>query len=914
MNMKFLLNLLGITYPQAMQYPRAITQGGSGRQSSSLETGIKELSDKVWAVPNISDMKIELGSFDPLALANGIIRRANTQLEFHKGPLNGPNRYLKYSMLRLLKLRQHNKSRFWKLGLLLVQHSNCMVMYSTWCIDKNIYRSHTWKELFDLLKSVNELRGAKGSKPFGSDMVFKRTYIPKGDTVRPLGVPSLPWRIYLNMLLQILTIGLELKDSQHGFRPKRGTLTAWKAMFTKVIFAPFMYEIDLKQCFPSISLPKLYELLITKHGMSPKVAELFIRLNEGTPEFKGLILLNETQSLTIQAYHASLKRFARTSKPTDPLDLNPSHPTPAWLASKVKYPIYSSEGSIRFAFELIESKGLQYTGIAPEILKSFLLSLQSNEQVAHYFGKEMITFLGNPEYDKFPKQVSPTDMTFLQEIGTAQGSPLSPLLSAVVINEIDESLPLGVSILKYADDMIYYGTRALYDYVNSGDLQADLMLLGLTLHPGKSSWAKIDGKWVHPIKFLGLTYDGVANSLRAATRKGSTLVFNKVSLLEAEYDLRVSMKDSFKVLKARIVKSYKAGVSQTVILGIPFEIIKNCLSYNFWHHWREIYELKIASEGSYHIAGLILFLRFLFDLPKRILFSLKFNALIRMKDQQAVRDFVSKVFDKEGAVQVPLASTLLLPHDPQDQKIPLPFAPYYLHPNTGITSLLGDLDYHWRERIIASHPVTPEQGIVHSDYKEFTTGLRLNLPRAIAMITLLMAGFFISWLPSIIIMLTLLYFWLPEDLPNSKPAVELPKTTGISSHVESFDEIFILYRFRTIFFTEYNNEYVKKHRSKYTWANFVTSKLAGVIMARMYDGSWVQPLGNQDFEFKFKDGSVAASLQHKDKRISVFTGSTWGCRSVLRALKRITKVRTKSTVRALAKSARNSNPSLGSGR
>jgi len=57
---------------------------------------------------------------------------------------------------------------------------------------------------------------------------------------------------------------------------------------------------------------------------------------------------------------------------------------------------------------------------------------------------------------------------------------------------------------------------------------------GIQYSPEKSGWVKRDGKWLKPLKFLGLTYDGERDTLTASTREGSTLsIHTKDELLNA---------------------------------------------------------------------------------------------------------------------------------------------------------------------------------------------------------------------------------------------------------------------------------------------------------------------------------------------------------------------------------------------
>lgn len=92
----------------------------------------------------------------------------------------------------------------------------------------------------------------------------------------------------------------------------------------------------------------------------------------------------------------------------------------------------------------------------------------------------------------------------------AQGSYTGPLLALIPIIQF-LSQQLSVS---YADDGLFYGDKPfeVKDYPE----------LGIFLHKKKLGWVKWDGKYIKPLKFLGLTWNG--KYLRASTRKGSTLL------------------------------------------------------------------------------------------------------------------------------------------------------------------------------------------------------------------------------------------------------------------------------------------------------------------------------------------------------------------------------------------------------
>lgn len=49
----------------------------------------------------------------------------------------------------------------------------------------------------------------------------------------------------------------------------------------------------------------------------------------------------------------------------------------------------------------------------------------------------------------------------------------------------------------------------------------------VSLAEEKSGFVKRGGTWLKPLKFLGLSYDGIKGKLLASTRGGATLEFDK---------------------------------------------------------------------------------------------------------------------------------------------------------------------------------------------------------------------------------------------------------------------------------------------------------------------------------------------------------------------------------------------------
>lgn len=83
-------------------------------------------------------------------------------------------------------------------------------------------------------------------------------------------------------------------------------------------------------------------------------------------------------------------------------------------------------------------------------------------------------------------------------LGVSQGSPLSPLLSTILLSPflLNSS---QYDIVQYADDGLLYGYSELPVIHFPPES-------GIKLHPLKSHIVRSDNVWLRPLRFLGLTY------------------------------------------------------------------------------------------------------------------------------------------------------------------------------------------------------------------------------------------------------------------------------------------------------------------------------------------------------------------------------------------------------------------------
>lgn len=491
------------------------------------------ISFKLIQVPDVSEFGIVLGLVNPLLLAFGLVGRYSSQIELTRYRNRRFNKYLVYMFTKLVEhLAAGRTSRFWTLALILVKRSTVYMMACSWKIDKNLYRNLGLREVTKVFREVNSLR-----RTFSNEMKFHRTYIPKGvNEHRPLGVPTLPWRIYLNMLLHPLVLAHPLPANQHGFKPGFGTLTAWSSMFKDVLPSANIFEGDLRQCFPSVNLLRL-AVTIYKQGMPANVLGLYHTLNMVSPEFKGAILLNENQFLLRDQY----KELLRKDPTRTPLNFDRPiwDVTEEWVREQI---LLNSEAAL---------------GIHGEVLLNFLDS--SKDQLQHEVIMEGLTHIFVEFRDGTPISEFVHYADWLKWIGTAQGSPLSPYLAALALSAINDKLPAGVKALFYADDFILFG-----DGLNDDSLvecKKAFAEAGFTIHSGKSQWVKKNGRsLIESVKFLGLTFNFRDLSFASDTRKGNKLIFTKQDLLDFEFDKRMALSETSVSLMDKAMSAFKRAI------------------------------------------------------------------------------------------------------------------------------------------------------------------------------------------------------------------------------------------------------------------------------------------------------------------------------------------------------------------
>lgn len=97
---------------------------------------------------------------------------------------NEANKYIKYPLKRLNKHRD-NPELFWKIAGSWMKNSVALRVAGIKKVLPGWYKNLPFWTLFDINCKVSYIIDLEKD-----ELIFKRVYIPKGDTHRPLGVPN----------------------------------------------------------------------------------------------------------------------------------------------------------------------------------------------------------------------------------------------------------------------------------------------------------------------------------------------------------------------------------------------------------------------------------------------------------------------------------------------------------------------------------------------------------------------------------------------------------------------------------------------------------------------------------------------------------------------------------------------------
>lgn len=116
------------------------------------------------------------------------------------------------------------------------------------------------------------------------------------------------------MLTYYLIHSNGLHPAQHGFRPGRGTTTAWAHIMDTVIHARDIFEFDLKGYFDSINLKYISDRLLEK-SVPKEIIDLFYYINSMGVMVKPPYKLNEFEHTIKHLHHTNSSYEDIVSRP-----------------------------------------------------------------------------------------------------------------------------------------------------------------------------------------------------------------------------------------------------------------------------------------------------------------------------------------------------------------------------------------------------------------------------------------------------------------------------------------------------------------------------------------------------------------------------------------------------------------------
>jgi len=325
---------------------------------------------------------------------------------------------------------------------------------------------------------------SKICKNLVSTINYHRSWIPKGEDKygRPLGVPTLEWRMWSWMNLNILEIWHHyqgLKPTwQHGGVSGKGTMTAWKAILNGELEKSNILEFDIKGFFTQLSHESIINW-VSKSKMefmkdwvkgtlesSPR-KQNFPPLNEERPEFISQSEIDE-KVMFEELFEEAYRKMGYTKEQQE------AHMKP-YLEAEAKRDLMRIKA---------ESVGYQRN---------------------LHFGLD------------------------LEGKGTPQGLGTSPFLSVMTIGDKLKEIP---GLTMYMDDGII--TAETYEELMNRFrmLKEGLESAGLKIAEEKTHIVRKEGQWERSLKFLGMRYIPETDIIQGETKAGKIEEFPRAEWRE----------------------------------------------------------------------------------------------------------------------------------------------------------------------------------------------------------------------------------------------------------------------------------------------------------------------------------------------------------------------------------------------
>lgn len=238
-------------------------------------------------IPSMSSLNIILSGYNVKLAEIGFKKRLPNKLEFVGTENNAMNMYIAYQIRQLKRLREDKQVlRYWKIVIYLLKNS---VSFRTSAFNRvlpNWWHAISLDKVSHICNKVEKIFNPEGNESlFDTMLQYKRAYLPKGETFRPLGVPKAEWRVAMHMVSNFLCLFLrnEISSYNHGFMPGLGTGTAIKDFILRGLRVKYIYEFDFKQFFPRVD-SFIVSTLLLKRKVNKEFVEWLAEINNKFPE------------------------------------------------------------------------------------------------------------------------------------------------------------------------------------------------------------------------------------------------------------------------------------------------------------------------------------------------------------------------------------------------------------------------------------------------------------------------------------------------------------------------------------------------------------------------------------------------------------------------------------------------------
>lgn len=500
--------------------------------ASGLKNPFKDL-------PNISSMYIKSNVSDPLLDAYGIEKNFDPEIKFNQlnRRIAACNRYNRIMFLRLVKHCENGQhTHFWILAMKLLRDSTVYKLIAARKLDKNWYKNVALREFCSHLHKLQQLTELMPTML----TVYRQYRISPPPKVRPLGAPDKPARMFLYIWQCFFTIYLHtyIGKYQHGFRPGKGVQTAW-SMAKDYLHYPFIWEFDLKNAFPNVSIPYVTQRL-RKLGCPPVITYYITDLHLQTvehvnrdtqlleePKFDHIEKHSDTMQTVMNDYQKIMDGDFATkemlSKFAHVFGLVIRDENLNWFKYKECY--REAEEFLKDEPEMANPAQFKMSPVfmyAFELMSDGLLIPEQVEIIDEDDEDELIDAV------KTYRSVDHALPT-LEAQGFLQGSGLSPVLFLFAFEDVlkrhFDKFHVGAEIVAYADDFLVFSKTFISRIFHNSK---SMLSGGFEFNVQKSSNLRMNSVWkTKSFKFLGLTYDVTKDTLIGTPRTGETLTFDK---------------------------------------------------------------------------------------------------------------------------------------------------------------------------------------------------------------------------------------------------------------------------------------------------------------------------------------------------------------------------------------------------